>query len=297
MVAPALLEIWVAESGVVMGKTVVLEELLQGELIERVHASEFTRRRFIQDFFMRSKPLIIEGATADWKASSWTLDNVSQYIPDQSVSVRNKPDGVLFDANSMAHEAVDIPLHQYLHLLRSGKNETPMYLAQTNLAGLLSNPEIYAPRFKYLRRADYLLQTNIWIGTPGLATPCHYDFAHNFYHQICGHKHITLFSPEDSARLYPNPKIPAISLVDVASPDAEKFPDFKNTRPLQFVVGPGDSVFIPAGWWHYVASTYDNNISINQWYLRLWSRNTHQLKMIPPMIAHGIKHLLASRKR
>lgn len=273
-----------------------LDGMLQGEQIERVAAAELSVDRFVSHYFLRNKPLIIEGATSDWRASSWNLDNISQYLPDRTVNVRNNSSGVLFDANNMAHQSLDMQLHQYLHLLRTGQNQTPMYLAQTNLANMVHDPEFYVPRFRYLRAADYLLQTNIWIGTPGLATPCHYDFAHNFYHQICGHKHITLFAPEDGACLYPNPRIPAISLVDVASPDTERFPEFVRSRPLQFVVGPGDSVFIPAGWWHYIASTYDNNISINQWYLRLWSRNTQQIRMVPSLIALGLKQLLPKAK-
>lgn len=135
-----------------MGKTVALDGLLQGELIDRVRASDLTSQAFIDHYFLPSRPLIIEGATAEWRAACWTLNNISQYLPDQMVSVRNNVSGVLFDANSMAHQSVDMPLHQYLHLLRTGSNTTPMYLAQTNLAGLIHNPEFYVPRFRYLRR-------------------------------------------------------------------------------------------------------------------------------------------------
>ena len=280
-----------------MGNSVKLEVLSGQELIDRRHVSDVSPQRFVRDYFLPNRPLIIEGATAGWTAASWTLDNLSQYLPDQKVSVRNNQSGVLFDANTMAFEATDMPLHQYPHLLRTGANRTPMYLAQTNLARMVYRPERYVPRLDYLRTADYHLQSNIWVGTPGLATPCHYDFAHNFYHQIYGHKQITLFAPEDAAGLYPNPKIPAISLVDVAAPDLDRFPAFSRATPIQFVVSPGDSVFIPAGWWHYVASTYDNNISINQWFLRLWSRNTQQLKMIPPMLNHAFRHMFLSENR
>jgi len=280
-----------------MGNSVNLEELTGQELVDRFHVSEISQRRFVREYFLNNRPVIIQGATSGWTAASWNLGNLSQYIPDQMVSVRNNKSGVLFDANTMDFESADMPLHQYLHMLRTGANSTPMYLAQTNLARLMYRPERCLPRLEYMRASDYLLQSNIWVGTPGLATPCHYDFAHNFYHQICGHKQITLFSPHDSARLYPNPKIPAISLVDVAAPDHAQFVDFKHATPLQFVVNPGDSVFIPAGWWHYVASTYDNNISINQWFLRLWSRNTQQLQMIPPMLNHAFRHIFLSRNR
>jgi len=274
-----------------MGNQIKLDGFVASEAISRVQYSDFPRAKFIEHVFLHNKPLIIEGGTADWPAASWNLQNIVQDIPDQQVQVRNNRSGRLFDPENMAHDKTQMSLHEFVDTIRQGKNETPLYMAQTNFAGLVQNPLDFIKRYPYLRRMDYLLQSNLWIGTPGLATPAHYDFAHNFYHQISGHKHITLFAPEDTCFLYPNPAIPLVSLVDVASPDVERFPEFKLSNPISFVVGPGESVFIPAGWWHYIASTYDNNISINQWYLRLWSRNTSQLRMIPPLVAAALRHL------
>ena len=99
-----------------MGNSVKLEVLTGQELIDRRHVSDVSPQRFVRDYFLPNRPLIIEGATAGWTAASWTLDNLSQYLPDQKVSVRNNQSGVLFDANTMAFEATDMPLHQYLHL-------------------------------------------------------------------------------------------------------------------------------------------------------------------------------------
>ena len=274
-----------------MGNQIKLDGFVTSEAISRVKYSEFSRAEFIEHVFLQNKPLIIEGGTAGWPAARWNLNTIVQDIPDQQVQVRNNRSGRLFNPETMAHDKAEMSLHEFINTIEEGKNETPLYMAQTDLAGLVLKPQDYIGRFPYLRRSDYLLQTNLWIGTPGLATPAHYDFAHNFYHQICGHKHITLFAPEDTRHLYPNPRIPLVSLVDVASPDVERFPEFKQSNPLSFVVGPGESVFIPAGWWHYIASTYDNNISINQWFLRLWSRNTSQLAMIPPLLAIAFRHL------
>jgi ribosomal protein L16 Arg81 hydroxylase len=274
-----------------MGNQVSLDAFATTESISRVHGDDLSRSQFIKQYFLPNKPVIIQGANASWPVAGWELDDVISAIPDQLVSVRNNASGRLFDPETMGHQKAEMQLHEFIRCIQSGENTTPLYMAQTNLDDLVEHVADYVPRFHYLRRLDYLLQTNIWIGTPGLATPAHFDFAHNFFHQISGHKQITLFSPEDSARLYPNPSIPMISLVDVGSPDANRFPDFAAANPIQFVVNPGDSVFIPCGWWHYIASTYDNNISINQWFLRMWSRNTQQLGMIPPLVGHTLKHL------
>jgi ribosomal protein L16 Arg81 hydroxylase len=44
------------------------------------------------------------------------------------------------------------------------------------------------------------------------------------------------------------------SQVDIFSPDLEKFPNFKNAVVHEAVIGPGDILFIPACWWHFVES-------------------------------------------
>lgn len=264
--------------------------------IDRVRASELPLRRFVTDYFIRNRPVIIERAIDDWPAAQWTFSNIHDHIPDQMVSVRNHASGKLFDEQNMAQSMSRVMLHEFLAQISAGKNTTPLYLAQTSLSQLLPPPQRQVMRFPYLRRYDYLARTNLWIGTPGLATPAHFDFTHNFYMQIDGHKEITLFAPEDSEYLYPNPRFPVVSRVDIGQPDLNVFPEFSNACPLTFMIGPGDTVFIPARWWHYIVSCYDNNIAINQWFLRLWSRNLTQAQMVPPLMAHTLSVLLGRNR-
>lgn len=256
--------------------------------IPRIQASALPRSAFIRDYFLTNRAVIIENAIAHWPAAQWDLESIKSAIPDQMVNVRNNSDGRLFDAHTMTNSKTGIMLHEFIDLIREYRNTQPLYLAQTPLTRLLQDTGVVLPRFPYLRRADYLLQTNLWVGTPGLATPAHFDFTHNFYTQISGHKQITLFAPEDSDYLYPNPRFPVVSQVDVGHPDLAAYPGFSKATPITFMIGPGDTVFIPARWWHYIVSCYDNNIAINQWFMRPWSRNLTQAKMIPPLLAHSL---------
>ncbi len=50
--------------------------------------------------------------------------------------------------------------------------------------------------------------------------------------------------------LYPRPDDPWRSELNVFEPDYEKFPKFKDATPINFVVGPGETLFIPFGTWH-----------------------------------------------
>lgn len=38
------------------------------------------------------------------------------------------------------------------------------------------------------------------------------------------------------------------------NPDFEKFPKFLDLEGVEAVVGPGDVLYIPIYWWHYVES-------------------------------------------
>jgi hypothetical protein len=113
---------------------------------------------------------------------------------------------------------------------------------------------------------------SIWIGNRTIAS-CHYDAPNNLACCVVGRRRFTLFPPEQIFNLYPGPLEPtpggqAISLVDFANPDLEKFPRFRAALEAGQVaeVGPGDAVFIPSMWWHHVQGLSAFNTLVNYWW-------------------------------
>lgn len=107
---------------------------------------------------------------------------------------------------------------------------------------------------------------NCWIGPKGTVSPLHTDPHHNLFAQVVGYKYIRLYAPEESERLYPFDSLMRnTSRVDVEKPDLDEFPEFGNARFLEVVVGPGDLLFIPRGWWHFVKSL-SLSCSISFWF-------------------------------
>lgn len=126
---------------------------------------------------------------------------------------------------------------------------------------------------------------SIWIGNQTIAS-CHYDAPNNLACCAVGKRRFTMFPPEQIFNLYPGPLDPtpggqAVSLVDVANPDFERYPNFRAALAAGQTaeVEPGDAVFIPSMWWHHVQALSPFNTLVNYW----WSTSP---KFIPsPMNA------------
>ncbi|UXI18491.1 Cdc20 [Sarcoptes scabiei] len=121
---------------------------------------------------------------------------------------------------------------------------------------------------------SYPISTTLWIGTNGSQTPCHQDtYGFNFVAQIHGRKLWVLFSPEDRKNLYPT-RIPfeessVFSKIDFRSIDMNRYPNISNAKPYIIILNPGDLLYVPHHWWHYVENIPDDqemiSISMNTW--------------------------------
>lgn len=134
--------------------------------------------------------------------------------------------------------------------------------------------------------------TSIWIGNPTVVC-AHYDAPNNIACCVAGQRRFTLFPPDQIANLYPGPLEPtpggqAISMVDFANPDFDRYPGFAEALENAQVADlePGDMLFYPSMWWHQVEATRPFNILINYWW------NTSPKYMGTPM--NVLKHALLS---
>lgn len=113
---------------------------------------------------------------------------------------------------------------------------------------------------------------SIWFGNRCLIAP-HFDFPDNLALVVGGRRKFRLYPPDQVDNLYIGPfditpSGQPISLVDVRSPDYERFPNYKLAQDscLEFVLEPGDALFIPSMWWHSVESLDDFNVLVNYWW-------------------------------
>ena len=114
---------------------------------------------------------------------------------------------------------------------------------------------------------------NAWFGTSGTVTALHFDGFDNLLCQVAGFKYIRLFAPSQSARLYARHSAPHSSQIsplemttkEEAAQVAAKFPLLAGCASSELLLGPGETLFIPAGTWHYVRSL-TTSLSVNFWF-------------------------------
>lgn len=112
----------------------------------------------------------------------------------------------------------------------------------------------------------------IWISNQAIVAT-HNDQSENIACVAVGRRRFTLFPPDQKENLYLGPPdfTPAgrpISLVDLNSPDLDKYPLFADALKVVQVaeLGPGDALYIPTSWWHHVEALDNFNILINFWW-------------------------------
>ncbi|KAE9347235.1 hypothetical protein PR003_g7033 [Phytophthora rubi] len=111
-------------------------------------------------------------------------------------------------------------------------------------------------------------QVNLWMTAQPGRTTLHYDAYHNILAVLYGKKTVTLYSPSDTAKLYPFPvhtKSANHSQVDIIEPDLKVHPRFPEASTHRFEVTAGDAIVIPEGWWHQVESDAFT-IAVNYWW-------------------------------
>lgn len=147
------------------------------------------------------------------------------------------------------------------------RNSKVAYIAQHPLQGQISALYDDVSPLDFFENPP--TETMMWVGTGGTRTPLHFDTYDNLFVQVVGFKYIRLFRPDQSPKLYATAggsfaKQGNMSEVDCEREDFGKHPLVVDAVFTEMILGPGDSVFIPAHTWHYVRS-FTTSISINFW--------------------------------
>jgi hypothetical protein len=232
--------------------------------IDRV--SGISHRELGKKYLMPMRPVVVTDATAHWRAlRRWT----PEFFRDHHGNVE-----VIIDKKTWA-------LRDYMEALLASTPEKPApYLRNVLLekwlpelmADISPLPRCTAPNWldsRLFPSGESLRALEIYIGAAGAQFPMlHYDglHTHAWLMQIYGSKRYVVYPPDQAEYLYPKPgnEVNKSSIADLEHPDLSRFPLFAKATPTVFDLRPGETLFVPSGWWHTVKILSSSiTISIN----------------------------------
>ncbi|MXX30077.1 MAG: cupin-like domain-containing protein [Gammaproteobacteria bacterium] len=207
-------------------------------------------------------------SAARYLARFWSQAPVTAYVGDASIDGRFFYDPEFTGFNFRAGKATLPQIFEKLAEPERDERMATIYVGSTPvdewLPGFRSQNDVRLP-------ADDAL-VSFWLGNRTRIS-AHYDFPDNLACVVSGQRRFTLFPPDQVGNLYVGPldRTPAgqaISLVDIAAPDLERFPKFADASEhgQTAVLEPGDAVFIPSMWWHHIESMARFNLLVNYWW-------------------------------
>lgn len=210
---------------------------------------------FLDLYYAPSRPVVIEGALADWPAlAHWTPEYLSELIGDAEVEYQGGRDGAAdFDIFKARHRRT-MPFDRFIASLMPAAFGNDVYMTAANAA---ANRAALAPLMRDLGTLDAYLkpeQPMAWIGPAGTFTPLHFDLANHLLAQIAGQKHVILAPPSETQRLYPHSN--TLSAVHDLTDETQlaRYPLARGARTHEVELEAGDLLFVPIGWWQQVTA-------------------------------------------
>ncbi|MEH2267586.1 MAG: cupin-like domain-containing protein [Nostoc sp.] len=235
------------------------------------------------EIWKQYQPFIIEDVAKDWDAcNNWSNDYLIQKCGNNLVPVRFFKQGFWNDYKNFAYyngyeNHKEMKLEEYINnqiedRITKNKNDYSLecYLNEANfeerfpeLVGDVTYPE-------YFNRKAFVM---LWYGLSSKHfssnSNLHFDAEHNIFVQIRGRKRILLYPPSNYLSFYPPLEDGSgAAYGSKVNPDLlnlELFPKFPWQEKIEFVLQPGEILYLPPFWWHHVTAV-DDNISLSFWY-------------------------------
>ncbi|MCF7568619.1 cupin-like domain-containing protein [Sabulilitoribacter arenilitoris] len=229
---------------------IVSEIVKQSQPVEEI--TSIDSATFKKNYFNKKKPVIIKGFAKDWGATkNWDLDFLLNLKEDKNIFLLS--DNFIQDDNRYKKAS----FKKYIQQLKDAESNN------TSVKDYLTTLDIfeYYPHlksdidFSFFEKHTKVNDITAWIGPANTISGFHADTANNVYAQIRGKKMFIISSTKFNKTMYPSKKHiygAVASDVDINNFNNTKFPEFKNNKFKSVVLEPGDVLFVPQNWWHYV---------------------------------------------
>ena len=213
--------------------------------------SGVTPKDFLNNYFVKSHPVIIKDFiskdSACWQ--KWSYDYFKEIAGNEKVDIYGR------EEESQNHAASPpigrMTFGEYLDKISAEPTEYRLFLFNLmKLRPELKKDVIYndITGGKVLQWLPYM-----FFGGQGSATRNHFDIdmSHVFISQFQGAKRIWLFPNSQSDLMY---KLPYNfhSIANLKTSSVGDYPGLEYLDGYEAVIHPGETLYMPAGWWHYI---------------------------------------------
>lgn len=233
-----------------------LEQLTaRGTRIPRV--ARLSRSKFLAQHYAPMKPVVLTGMMRDWAAPKrWTLPYLKAHFGEVPITVADQRTSTAFYDLNVHAISRPTTLGAFVDWILRVKTSNERYLVANNdglgapaLAPLIRDIGYFGGMMDRRRIKGFVY---LWFGPGGTVTPLHHDTTNILFCQVRGRKTFKLVSPLYGELL--RDVVSYYSPMDLEAPDPKRYPFAKRMQVLEADLGPGDALFIPAGYWHHVRS-------------------------------------------
>ncbi len=211
---------------------------------------------FRKEFYEPGNPVVIKNLSHDWPAyTKWNWDYFKQLVGDKIVPLYNN---VKSDAYTPINKADDYkPFSEYIDMISKGPAGWRIFLFNIfDHAPQLINDFTWP---EHLMKGFVKKYPMLFTGGATSITHMHFDIdlSHILHTQFGGRKRVLMFPFKEQYKLYRKP-FEVLSLADFSNyykegrPDYKKFPALKLAEGFDFILEHGDTLFMPAGYWHHM---------------------------------------------
>lgn len=223
------------------------------DVVDTISAADF-----IENYYGPMKPLIIKDLAKEWPAyRKWNWDYFQELVGTQKVGLYNN---VKSDAYTPINTADDYKTFgEYIDMIKDGPAAWRIFLFNIfDHAPQLINDFTWP---EHLMKGFVKKYPMLFTGGQTSITHMHFDIdvSHIMHTQFAGRKRVLLFPNEEQHKLYRKP-FEVLSLADFSNYydkanskiDYEQFPALKKAKGYDVILEHGDTLFMPAGYWHHM---------------------------------------------
>lgn len=207
---------------------------------------------FYRHYYEANRPAKLIGIIDHWPAlTRWSLDHfdavAGNNVVEAQVERERDPD---YELDKDGHRRL-VRFGELIDWLRKDEASNDIYLTAYNSG---NNAAALAPLWDDMAPIGLLDDRRardgfFWLGPRGTLTPWHHDLTNNLLVQVIGRKRVRMAPPWAFAQMR-NSRHCFSDWGNEALPAGEG--DGSAPPVLETIIGPGEAIFLPVGWWHQV---------------------------------------------